>query len=397
MQPVSSRWWPAIAAGTCQPYVYCNILSGIGGGIIAGPLFCDDGYGTWDQTNVIRRTITRVKFTDPTGALVPSDPSQPLFPDGTLIQPFHGLQYADGTTEVKSLGGFLIEETDADAGVSPGATEIWVSGSDLGAFIGRAKFTQPYATDGVSTTDVAIKAVLAAVLPNTTFAFNFTSTTFVPAIATANIGDDPWAFCCTLAANAGYELFFDPLMNLIFRPVADPSTLPIVNAGLASNPYVQGPGCVITELRHTLTNVPAPNWVIVIAQGSGITTPLRADWQDTDPSSPTYIGVLSNGPGSYPIPGTGKYPLTVQYISTAIPTTQAAVQAYANAIGLAGKGLLDGIIMWTQGNAALEPDDVLAVTLDVAGVRGPRSYVVDSFVFQLGIAQTTKATMRRVA
>src|ERR1039458_7087009 len=368
MQPVSSRWWKELASGVVIPYRYGLIFDGVGGSQIAGPLFVTDGYVTMDQTNIIRRTCSRVKMTDPTGTLTPSDPSQPLFPEGTELQIMHGLLYPDLTTEVKSLGVFLIEETDSDAGVSPGSTEIWISGSDHGARIARAKFTQPYATDGTSTLDVAIKALIESVLPGM-FTYNFIPTTVVPAIATFNVGDDPWASACKLAADSGgYELFPDGFGTLVLRPIVDPLTLPVINPPVGG--YVEGPGCQVTELRHTLANGSVPNWVIVISQGSGIAVPLRGDWQDTDPRSYTYIGTLTAGPGSPPVPGSAPYPLTVQKIDTALATTQGAVNAVANAIGLAGKGSFDGVVMWAVGNAAVEQNDVLTLTRQSAGVVG---------------------------
>src|SRR5580698_9828122 len=127
MQPVSSRWWGAYGAANIHTVCYGIVYDGVGGQEIAGPLRVFYGQVIVDQTNVIRRSCSQVKMVDPTGSITPSDPSEPLFPDGAEIQIFHGIQYPDGTQEVVSLGVFLIEEVDVWSGQQAGATEIWIS------------------------------------------------------------------------------------------------------------------------------------------------------------------------------------------------------------------------------------------------------------------------------
>jgi len=393
MQAVTEAYESALASDVVELYRFINVFETIGGSKIAGPILVIDSSGevVCDQTALIRRTFTNVQCVSTDSKLIPSDPTTPLWPDGAEAQLWHGVMYPDGSTEVKSLGVFLLTDVVADLGADPGAVVITMSGTDHGGRIQRALFTQPYATDGVSDVGTAIQDVITTVLPNVTFQYNFSPSSFVPAVANANVGDDPWQFCCTLASGAGMELFADPFGVITLQPVVDPSTLPVVRQ------FVQGPNCVVNELKHTLSNDSVPNWVIVISQGSGVATPLRADWQDTDPSSYTYIGELSNGPGSYPVAGTGNYPLTIQYVTTSLCTTQDQAQAMANAIGLAGKGLFDGIIMYIPTDASLDANDVIAVTFARAGVVGPRTYVIDTWNYSMGNSQFAYGTGRRVS
>ena len=384
MQPVSARWWPTYQSSNIHTVSFANVFAGVGGQQIAGPLQVTAGQVVVDQNNVIRRTCSQVKMVDYTGGVVtPSDPSEPLFPDGAEAQIWHGLVYPDGTQEVKSLGVFLLEEVDAWSGQQAGSTEIWISGADHGARIARAGLTQPYQTDGTSTLDVQVKALLTAALPGVPFVYNFAPSTHVPAQALLNIGDDPWAQACTLVASGGYELFPDPLGVITLRPVQDPSA----KQSVAS--YIEGQGSWFFQAKKILKNTAVPNWVIVISQGSNIATPIRADWQDTDPRSYTYIGSP---------PGSGTYPLTVQKVQTSLATTQPQAQAMANAIGLAAKGLFDGAYLMIPTNAALDADDVLTVTRGAAGIVGPRRYVFDSWSYQLDPNMTTQmyGTARRV-
>lgn len=385
MQTMTAAWLPAWQADNIITVSWAEVWSGINGSWLA-TLLIEGASVTDDWTNAVRRTLSGVVLTDPTGTLTPKQATDLLYPVGHELVVYSGLAYVGGAMraalaaqksvstilsqpytpalgvangfEAARLGTFLMEGvkiSDRDTDLT-----ITLSGKDRATDVQRARFTNAYATNGTDTLDVAIQKLVTSVVTNLTF--SFAPLSYVPPVQAWNVGDDAWAAAQKLASDAGYKLDFDVTGSLRLYAVVDPSTVPTAAT------YAEGAGCTITSLDRDLSNVNVPNWIIGIAQGSGVTTPIRADWQDTDVQSPTYIG--------------GSYPTTIEKITTSTATTLAQVQAMVNAQGALNKGKLEQAQMALVGNPAHEAGDVVSINRARAGVRGSL-YVLDRITHSL--------------
>ena len=238
-----------------------------------------------------------------------------------------------------------------------------------------------------TTADVTIGGIVQNRLPGVPM--NLTPSTSVLTPTPFNIGDDPSQLVQSLALAAtavvggdsiGMECYFDRqgVFNLV--PIVDPTTQ------VSVYDYVEGPGNIATIIQRTLTNKGVPNWIILVSQGSNIPTPIRADWQDNNPASPTYIG----SPTYSTDPPGGVYPTTVQSVTTTLAATQAQAQAMVNALGQAAFGQFDQIQLSTMGDPALDPLDVFTVTRGASKLSNA-AYVAVKGTLDLSV--TTRSTL----
>lgn len=389
MYGVSSKWLPALTAPRIQLATWAEVWSGIGGQWLA-TLQVEGGSVLDDWTAAIRRTCTNVLVTDPTGALSPTGIDSLLAAAGNELIIYKGLVYPGGNTsatktapytpgmgssngfEAVPLGRFLIEKTEP-AHTASGTYALKVSGSDRGGTVSRAKFTEPYGTTAGATADQVIQSIISAGVAG--LSYNFTPDLDVIPATAYKVGDDRWnAAALVLASNNGQLLYFDRTGTAALTPIVDPTTQAV------SITYGAGYVLLLTAVDRTVTNVKSPNWIIGISSGAGIPVPLRADWQDTDPSSPTYIN--------------GKYPTTVQKITSSTITTQVALQNMVNAQALQNKGLYDQSTFSIIDNAAQDAGDVIGLADPITGTTG--TYIVDKVTHTLDYATALQGQARRI-
>lgn len=393
---VSPFWLPAHEAAVLRVVCWAEVWSPPGvasaNGALIATLAVNGGSVKVDVTNAVRRTLSGIEMVDAASQLplVPQKAADILFPDGNELIIRRGCLYpntplyANAPTisipwvnggapmrgEVVPLGRFLMEGIDVDD--AGGTLTVTVaSGSDRAETVGRAKFTDPYATGG-HTGDVEIHDIINKVEP--ALATVAGATTVIPATMNWNIGDDPWAACQAIAAVCGVDLAFDVLGVATLESIPNPQDV------APSATFVEGETCTMNELHRKLTNANVPNWIIVQSQGSGIATPLRSDWKDTNPKSPTYIG--------------GEYPVTVDVISTSAATTQGDCDQIAASAGNAAIGQLETDQFTIRGNPALDANDVVKVLRARAGVDG--NYIAQQLDIDLAPAGSTVITGRSV-
>lgn len=405
MQSMSTRWLPAMQADELTIVSYGEVWSPPAGGNPAGSFLgrfqVTTGSLTIDATNAIRRTaqnVTLVPYpTDslegyPPGLTVPNVNTDLLFPRGNEMILYKGCRYSDGTSEVATLGRLLMEDVEIYRSGSTGLY-ITLNGRDRGGTIGRAKFTVPYATDGVSTLDVQLRTLINAVVPNLTYAI--TPSAFVPAAMNFNIGDDPWTSALTLAASGGYELFPDPQGIITARPVLDPRTLPIV----AIYDTTDTTHSIVTSIQRSLVTTAVPNVIIATSQGSGVATPLISYWWDSDSASPSFYNSTVPVPGSNmtSLPSNqGTYPTTVATITGAAATTQLQNDTIAAAAGLSTKGTFETIDLKIRDNPAHDVEDVITAN-DPAALITPKNYCLDTVTIPLDFAAELEMKGRLVS
>lgn len=438
--PVSNptAWADVLTSNRRQPYVYCDLFSGINGvKLNTSPLTILGGSIAFDATQAVRRQASGISFVTDGPIQVPTATTDLLFPDGTEILPWAGFHYADGTYDVVPQGRLLMEKVDvADSG---GSLVITTDGIDRMESLSRNQFTEAFitvpstvTTAGITTTtqttvtvidtltgstpylatisqgattelitvtasdstggvltftrsstpatftagatvsvtaDVTIGGLLQDRLPGVTM--NLTRATSVLAPVAFNIGDDPATLILEQAlaastsvngASVGMEAYFDQLGTFTLAPIVDPLTLaPAYN-------FAEGASSTMTSITRSLSNKGIPNWIIVVSQGSNVGTPLRSDWQDLDPSSPTFLY--------------GTYPTTVSHVTTSTATTQAQVDAMALALGQARLGTFEALALAYLGDPALDAGSVVTVSRVAAGLNST-PYVIQKGTLDL--------------
>jgi hypothetical protein len=248
--------------------------------------------------------------------------------------------------------------------VDPSTGILYVSAADRG-YNGTTQAAHSIGAYIVTTADVTIAGIVQNRLPGVPM--SITPSSYLLAPAAFNMGDDPTALIASSALAASYECFFDQAGVFIAEPIADPASI----APTAS--YSEGPSCTFTELQRTLSNKGVPNHIIVISQGSNIPTPLRGDWYDVNPASPSYIF--------------GPYPTTVVVVQTSLATTQPQVDAMAQALGTAALGTFDGMQITYLGDPAMDAGCVVTVT------RGPSKVAAAPYIIQKGTLDLGVSTL----
>ena len=422
-----SGWLTDYEAEVIEIQSYAEIWSGWGvpghsfgsSVLIVGNIGVVSGSVTIDRTSSIRRTCSNLTLvldsaaagvllpiinTTPTPNLSPPPNSQGLMNPvaGYEIKLFKGLKGVG----VAQLGVFFLEEVKVvnDAG---GVTLVGTL-KDRGEAVTRQGFSAPYSTDGTSTTDGVILAMLKHIYNVTSlpFATHFTASTYIPSVTTYSIGDDPWQACQDLAAIAGMQLYFRYDGDLVLEPIPDPSTITPCVA------YVEGTTTAPTTLDRTISNAQVPNCICITSQGSKVTEQVQAWWWDSNVLSPTYYAaaptggfVPTNPQTTLPIQSTlATYPRLIQKFTTTIigPNTTAnpnaqkeQSQAVAIAIGLTSIGSLEKDSFTIRDQPAHDVDDVVTIERVVAGIT-TTNFVLDTIVVDLGPEKELQFTGRPV-
>lgn len=333
------------------------------------------GSVTADRTAAYRRTCQITCF-DPDGTLINSatGTSSALltpFGSGSIVRPYSGIRYSDGTTEVYPLGVFNISEVDivesdptTDSGLS-----INITGYDPSRRIDRNKFTGTYVIATGTLITTAIQTLVNRTLPGTVFSAT-TSGMTLPYPLTYAVGDSPWAAIQDLSTSVGCETYFDVNGVCVTCPPAD--------IGALSSPvmsYVEGQQCSMTDITSTYTDDPGYNGVIVIgaSPATGAAAVQGVAW-DTNPASPTYY--------------LGDYGQVPQIVNDTNITTVAGAQASAAALLNSQLGFVRQLSVTGMGpgNPALDVDDSVLVVRSNVAVDGMA--VVDAVTVPMGESAT---------
>lgn len=332
-----------------------------------GQLSFVDGSVTMDARRNITRTAS-VTFTA-TASNSLNEIFTYLMTPGIEITIYRGLNIS-GTEELVPLGVFSTDEATIDR--ATGGTISW-SGSDRSKKISRAKFIDPYQITAGTSLATAGTALLQSRWSQVTTNFaNVTETVTAQLVFEAGDNSDPWASARDLFADYGYDLNFDGLGTARAIPVGDPAqNSPIFDFGSGNTNLV-----ISAESSGSFENV--YNGVIASGEGSNVSTPIRAVVWDTNPSSPTYY-----------LGGYGAVPL---FYSSPLLTTTAICQAAATLLLALLKGRSETLKWPSIVNPALEPLDV--VTLTIKGT--PWLVVLDSLTIPLQAQEPMTANARQV-
>lgn len=323
-------------------------------------------------SSAVRRTC-RVSLitTRDTDNLVPDTQFDLLTPYGNELRLYRGIRFDDGSEEYVPLGVFVITDvnvTDNNSGV-----EIEVAGEDRALIIGRNKWTSPYQVTSAAL-ETAIADLLENRYPEIVTSFPATNVTVNQVILGVEKDNDPWQDAVELCQLVGYDLFFDATGTAVMKqfPTLD-GTSPVAI-------FAEGDGTTVLSLSRTLTSKETFNGVIYYVEGTNVTSPIRVEVWDEDPSSPTYRY------GKF-----GQVPTFVEsnLLATSAQAITAATLLLNTYIGAQETINWEGIV-----NPALDVQDIVYVK--AVGAKVDRLVILDSLTIPLSPEETMTAAARTV-
>lgn len=392
-----------------------------------------DGNCTYTKDSDQRSQCT-ITIASPDGSLIPTETTSPLTPWGNEIRIYSGVGYANGTTEVCSMGYFRINSVQVTE--ENGAIQIQVTGYDRSRNISR-NVVQVYWPDALTqanlfqetTTSVGVNVpwttmiqyVISQFWPYATF--NDTAADWflqvsdqtncvVPAGSPPNFSEGTDMFdqmrqfaqaaACDLFANrVGVFTFYrDPVLSFF---TSTPPT-PVVT-------WIEGSGAQFDQLQRNLNDQTAYNRVVVYGSGDivGQISPLSSLVQyfggaaspgvladDNDVNSPTYIGTVDTNPGSTTygnVTGPSSYGVVPNIVTNNLLVSQNQVNAFAQWTLRTNIGSQEQLVL-NSGltDPRIEVDDCVQVTRIKDGVN--TLYLVESLTIPLTSTQPMQMTLR---
>jgi len=335
-------------------------------------LYIESGTVEVNTSSAVRRTCQVTLITDRTDEnLVPDNQFDLLTPFGNELRLYRGVEFNDGTREYVPLGVFVI--TDVNISDKNEGVIIELTGEDRALIISRNKWTSPFqVTSGALET--AIENLLENRYPGVIVALPTTNVTVNQIILGTEKDNDPWQDAVELCQLVGFDLFFDPTGTVVMKqfPTLD-GTSPIAT-------FVEGSGTTVTALNRNLSTKETFNGVIYYVEGTNVSSPIRVEVWDEDPSSPTYRY------GKF-----GQVPTFVDsnVLSSSAAAITAATLLLNTYIGAQEKINWEGIV-----NPALDVQDIVYVKTE--GAKVDRIVILDSLSIPLSSTEPMTATARTV-
>lgn len=293
-----------------------------------------------------------------------------LSPYGARIRVFMRMHYDRGTFESVPLGVYRVEEV-SQAGLRTGRAQL--DGLSLESQVMDERFTSPRSVDP-GPGEFWVEKLIKEVLPEIGLSWRIGHSQ-VPSLVEER---DRWGLVDgrsqdpSIAKSLGGRVFCDSRGSFVAAPVPTLEDTPVWT-------LTAGPGGALVEPQQTLSREGVYNQIVASGASESGQPPVGpAIASDDDPISPTYY----KGPfGAVPLFYTSK-------LLTTFPQCQAAALALlAPRLGLAQK-----VSVATLLNYALEPDDVITVTMPD---ETRQNHIIDSISYPLtggGMSLQTRAT-----
>ena len=271
------------------------------------------------------------------------------------VDPFFG-----GDQVALPVGVFRFSEDDV---TTDSAGLVTVTAYDRSRTVSRNRFTNPYTIAAGTLVTDALVALVQNRLPYVDIATGalVTPSTETMPLTVLDAWLDPWSEAQKMASSIGYDISFGADGRLTINPSSDDSDY--------NGPdwYYQEGGGQLLRVAKKISDDPGYNGVIAYSDNQTITAPIRGEAWDLNSNSPTY------SLGDY-----GQVPM--EFYSPYI-TSQSAADASAAALLRRKVGLTEGLSIDVIPNPALEPGDVVWVTLASERIDG--AYSVDRITFPL--------------
>jgi hypothetical protein len=355
----------AFAAAVVQPHRLATLAEVINDDGDETTVEIVDGNVTLDRTAAVRGRCDVTIVDDGTLDLVPAGATDLLAPYGNEIRLSRGVQYADGTVELVSLGVFRIQ--DAEVTDDPSGMQIRIAGQDRAARFIDARFEEPYQVASGDNYATAIEDVLQAAWPD--IPTDFTATALTTPAVIAQEGDDRWAFAQSMATAISMDLYFDGDGTCILAPVV--LTDPVLS-------IAEGENGVLVAAGRRWTREGTFNRVIATGENTGEAAPARGVATDDNPLSPTYyFGQFGKVPRFYASP----------FITNDAQAASAAQKILDDELGTTEQVSFGSYVL-----PQLEPGDTVRVTRLRAGID--EDHIVDSLTAPLKADGTMSGATR---
>lgn len=380
MYTVSTRWQESIRRSHVVVF-RADILPPAGPAIIGVPIV--DGSVTVDSTAAVRRTLT-CTLADPTGQLIPIGATSALAPYGSIIKPWRGIKYPDGSKELMPLGAFKITNSDT---ADKGTPSLQIDGSDLSWAVARNKFTDPYVIGAGQNYATAIGTLADNRYGGQMQQLDATSE--VTPLIVIDVQEDPWQHLQDMAASFGAEVLYDQDGTFILRIQHDPTgdqiavayatgDNPLTRTALLGSSSGLPAAAVLIDTDRKLSVDPGYNGVVMVAESTTLPAPIRTVLFDMDPQSPTY--------------SLGAYGQVPAFQSSPFITSQAGCDAAAAAWLKLNIGGTEDVTFDIVPDPSLDADDLVRIVdarenLDTIGM-------ITGLTIPLNITDSMPITLR---
>jgi hypothetical protein len=356
MQPVSSKWLPALTTDHGLS-VKVNVL--YNGGIVAEDISFTDGSVKVDRGSDIRRSLS-LTIPDPSDFPVNATDKYAVY--GQQIYVEAGIAYHDGSVERVPAGTFVI--TRVSGNIHKGPLSIEASGLEL--LLKRALWDSATSTKGYAST----AAFLAFHIPDTITGASFVNASThgadpVPT-KTWDAGSDKWSSFRELADSIGCELFCDAAGTFRLVDIPDP-----LNAALTPVWDVSaGEGGVMVSANMELSADGVYNRVVVTGENAADNAPpVKGTATITSTSDPLYYG--------------GPFGKVTKSYSSSLVTNATQATATANALLAKYRAPNRTVTLEAVPNAALDAGDCIRVIYGSA--HAPELHIAHSFDIPLTV------------
>lgn len=298
----------------------------------------------------VRRSLEGVTIVAPSGDVADLDW---LTEDGVELEVERGIVFPTGRRELVPVGRFRVDAL-RDSAQLRGGVEI-VSAPDLFARIVDARFPKPRKVTRGATLIEQIELIVWDVIPGAVV-INETGDTTTEVRPSAVWDRDRAEALTDLARALGADVFFDPVGQLVVRPV------PTGHFGVDWTLDASSSGGVILSADRTRTRAGVYNYVRAFSSPGDGEAVVSGVSQDNDPTSRTYVG--------------GPFGLVPRFFSSQHLRTAAQAKVAAQAILAKSLGRRMSLSLESIVNPALEVGDRIAVGLpDGSTAR----HIVDGF------------------
>jgi hypothetical protein len=382
--PVPVADWDALINGpTHDVAVRARLMASDLSAVLVDNLPVVGGDVTVDARAAVRRTVTLAlvdddrSFTGP-GRITPAAAGDPFAPYGAMVQVQYGVRvpgWADDAGQSwwwLDQGLFRISDTDVD-----GEGLVNLAGSDLARTVARSSLVGPYVIPAGTNYVDAIVALVATRLPEpvadavTASLAQVVPTSESTPLIVVDDKADGWAKAREMARAIGYDVYFGGNGGLVLQPSKDPVDQPVQGA------LVEGQSALVSVGR-AMSDDPGYNGVVVDAESTALTAPIRSVVWDANPNSPTY----HQGPyGEVP------YFMTSPYVAS-----QAQADAAGRAELVRRLGATEQVRVAVVPDPARDPEDVLQIRRLRAGVDN--LYVTDQLTLPFDVTAAMPLTCR---
>lgn len=348
MFPVSDRWLESLSLARYEPVVQWS----------------PDRGNTWLDLTVHDGSISAASTSQvrwSAKGLIVSGATigrRALSPYGARIRVFMRMHYDRHSYETVPLGVYRVEEV-SQAGLRPGRASL--DGLSLEAQVQDERFHQPR-TIAIGTGEYWATTLIKEVLPEIGMSWRLGDTN-IPQLVEER---DRWGLIDgrsrdpSIAKSLGGRVFCDSRGSFVAAPVPTLEDEPVWT-------LAAGPRGALVEPQQTLSRDGVYNQIVASGASENGQPPIGPSVaSDDDPVSPTYY----KGPfGAVPLFYTSKLITTLQQCQTT------ALGLLAPRLGLKQKVSVSSLV-----NYAIEPDDVITVTMPDETTE---NHIVDSVSFPL--------------